>query len=272
MFTINFRSCWLVFSRLLLTVVFLSGLSVSIAYAEDSFIDDMEYEQFESIAEEPSDEFDEFDQFDEFDEDVDAELFDPLGGYNRSMTRFNDKFYLWVLKPVAKGYRVFMQKPPRLAINRFFTNLGFPLRFVNNLLQLKLEHAGIETIRFGVNSTTGLLGLFDPAKDWMELDAYPEDFGQTLGHYGVGGGFHVVLPFFGPSNFRDVCSMAPDCFLNPICYIEDKKVVFALTTLKFINKASLHIEEYEELRKDALDLYPFLRNAYEQNRNKQIEE
>lgn len=260
---ILFRSCWLVFFRFLLTVVF---LSVSTAYAEDAFVDDTEYEQFESTGAES------FDEFDEFDEDVDAELFDPLNGYNRLMTRFNDKFYLWVLKPVAKGYSTFMQEPSRLAIGRFFTNLGFPIRFVNNLLQLKVEHAGIETIRFGVNSTTGLLGFLDPAKDWLELDAYPEDFGQTLGHYGLGGGFHIVLPFFGPSNLRDACGMAPDYFLNPIWYIEDIKVSFAVSLFKFVNTASLHIEEYESLRKDALDLYPFLRNAYEQNRNKEIEE
>jgi len=263
---VNYTSCCLFFFRALLVVVFLSA---SAAFAEDTFIDDTENDPFEGPTAES---IDTFDQFDEFDEDGADELYDPLGSYNRLMTQFNDKFYVWVLKPSVKGYRFIMRKPSRQAIDRFFKNLGFPIRLVNNLLQLKVNYAGIETIRLCVNSTTGVLGFFDPAREWLEMDAYPEDFGQTLGHYGLGGGFHIVLPFLGPSNLRDVCGKVPDYFLDPVFYIEDMRIAAGLSFFDFVNRASLHIEQYDALRKDALDLYPFLRNAYEQNRKKQIEE
>lgn len=202
---------------------------------------------------------------------------DPLSGYNRFMTKVNDKFYFWILKPPASGYRKVVPQVIRLSVYRFFENLLFPMRFVNNLLQLKFKPAGVELARFGFNTTVGVLGFTDPAKKWLDLEAYPEDFGQTLGHYGVGSGFHLVLPILGPSNLRDAVGLAADFYLDPICYLGTCfagywEAALGTRSYKTVNNASLHIGEYESFKKDALDFYIFLRDAYEQRRSKEIEE
>jgi phospholipid-binding lipoprotein MlaA len=220
-----------------------------------------------------ADAFDDFDEFDEFEGETGSKpLADPLSGYNRWMTGVNDKLYFWALKPVATGYAKVTPAVARRSVGRFFNNLGYPLRFVNNLLQLKVKRAGVETARFVVNTTVGVAGFADPARWWMDLEAYPEDFGQTLGHYGVGGGWHLVLPVLGPSNLRDAVSKVPDRFLNPVAYVEPTEVAIAISAYDRINYTSLHLGEYERLKQDAVDWYIFLRNAYEQNREKKIQE
>jgi phospholipid-binding lipoprotein MlaA len=213
-----------------------------------------------------------FDQFEEFEETSADSGFDPLEKYNRFMTQVNDKLYVWVLKPVAQGYRTIVNEPVRMAVSRFFKNLYFPVRLVNNLLQLKFERAGIETARFGLNSTLGFFGFFDTAKLNFNLDAYPEDFGQTLGYAGFGSGFHVVLPLLGPSNVRDVFGKIPDIFLNPMYYVDNTPAAIGISVGERINTVSLSIEEFDSFRKDAVDLYPFMRNAYEKSRNKEIKD
>ena len=226
---------------------------------------------------------------DEF-ENAEEEIFDPLSGYNSVMTEFNDGFYVYVLDPVARGYRWIMPDPARRGVKNFFHNLLFPIRFVNNALQLKPINAGEEMFRFIINSTVGIFGIWDPAKEWFGLEAHEEDFGQTLGYYGVGGGFHIVLPFLGPSNLRDMFSLYPDMQMDPVYYVESRPYNFPkkegeylgmsrqalqqtnLLMLKTVNRESLRIGQYENLKKDAIELYPFLRDVYEQNRAKLIEE
>lgn len=224
----------------------------------------------------PSIELDSDEDFDEFEDEFGAlngqEIFDPLSGYNRSVTRFNDKFYDWVVYPVAEGYNFVVPEPSRTAMSRFFKNLFFPLRFVNNFLQLKFKGAAVETARFLVNTTVGLVGFFDPATSWLHLDPYPEDFGQTLGFYGVGSGFHIVLPFLGPSNLRDFVGLFPDAYSVPIPYFSNTGTAIGIESYRRLNVASLRLGEYESLRRDALDLYTFLRDAYESNRKALIEE
>jgi len=197
---------------------------------------------------------------------------DPFSVYNRVMTQVNDKIYFWLLKPVAQGYRAVVPEGARLAVGRFFRNLLMPVRFANNLLQLKPKKAGTELARFVVNTTVGVLGFGDPAANKFGLQAYPEDFGQTLGYYGVGSGFHIVLPLLGPSNLRDTLGLIPAYFLDPVSYIEETDVQLAVRAYDRVNYTSLHIGEYESLKKDAVDLYTFLRDGYEQRRIKQIEE
>ena len=230
---------------------------------------------------------------DEFEDEFAAseeEVFDPLSGYNSVMTEFNDGFYIFVLDPVARGYRWVLPEVARRGVKNFFHNLLFPLRFVNNALQLKAKNAGEEFLRFSINSTVGIFGFWDPAKEWFGLEAHEEDFGQTLGYYGVGGGFHVVLPFLGPSNLLDMFSLYPEIQMDPLNYVENRPYNFPqpegenmglsrktiqqyeLTLLKTINRESLRIGQYENLKKDAIELYPFLRDVYEQNRAKLIRE
>lgn len=224
----------------------------------------------------------------EFDDDLEAEFsqstdeapFDPLSGYNRVMTTFNDNFYMHVLFPIARGYAYVVPEGGRVGLSRFFTNLHFPIRFVNNLMQLKFSNSVEELSRFLINTTIGLFGFFDPAQAWFDLEAHDEDFGQTLGYYGVGGGFPIVLPILGPSNLRDSVSILGNMYLDPLIYWDIRRYnllknnwqALGIKSVDIMNEASLHADEYESLRRDAVELYPFFRNAYRQNREKEIEE
>lgn len=204
--------------------------------------------------------------------------FDPLRGFNRGMFHFNDRMYFWVLKPTARIYGRVVPKGVRQGIRRCFKNLGFPVRFVNNVLQGKVKGAGRETGRFLVNSTLGLAGFFDPARSWWGWEPSDEDFGQTLGRYGVGDGFPLVLPLVGPTNVRDALGMGADSFLNPLSYVDPHDPQFFNRTRLYIrageavNRTSLDIGQYESIKKDALDPYTFIRDAYKQMRDQKIKE
>ena len=245
----------------------------------------------EANLDDESEDVDDFeDDFEDEFSDSEEEIFDPLSGYNIVMTEFNDSFYIYIVDPVARGYRWVLPSLARRGIKNFFHNILFPIRFINNTLQLKGKNAGEELLRFSINSTIGLFGLWDPAKEWFGLEAHDEDFGQTLGYYGVGGGFHIVLPFLGPSNLRDMFSLYPDIQVDPMYHVEKRPYNFPkkegeylnvsrqtlqtlnTTIFKTVNNESLRIGQYENLKKDAIELYPFLRDVYEQNRAKQIEE
>ncbi len=217
------------------------------------------------------DEFDEFDEFGEFDRQTE-DVFDPLSGYNRAMTTFNDRFYYWVVKPAATGYDMVIPVPVRRSVDNFFRNIGYPARFINCVLQLKGEAAVNETARFLLNSTAGMVGFFDPARDSLGIEPHDEDFGQTLGRYGLNGGFHLVLPFFGPSNLRDSGGLLVDMFMDPVFYMEGYYMGTVSWSVDGLNYTSLHLGEYERMKSEAIDLYAFLRNAYEQNREKKIRE
>ena len=226
---------------------------------------------------------------DNFDEEFNSEfstkkeeIFDPLSGYNRLMTTFNDKVFMNVINPISRGYAYVTPEPIRIGINNFFENIMFPVRFSNNLLQLKFKNSSEELGRFVVNTLWGLGGFMDPATKELNMKAHKEDFGQTLGFYGVGEGFPVVLPFLGPSNLRDMVGIAGDSYINPLSTTGDSDLRYkipnnmgqqiAIQTFDVINSTSLKLGEYESLKKDALDLYPFLRDIYSQARKKQIEE
>jgi len=234
----------------------------------------------EEVADTDEDEeLDEEDEMDEFEtefEEAKIEVYDPFGGYNRAMTTFNDTLFLWVLTPISRSYAYVVPEAPRSGISNFFTNLLYPIRVVNNLLQFKLKNAGEETLRFVTNTTIGILGFWDPAREWFGLEAHDEDFGQTLGFYGVGAGPHIVLPFFGPSNLRDAFSKIPDNYLDPvgqerpIGQTDNYVTEYGVRAFDVTNELSLRPGEYESLKKDAVDFYPFLRDSYEQMRNKQI--
>jgi len=233
-----------------------------------------------SIALEDNNE-DEDEFMDEFEEEMELEeISDPLSGYNRVMTNFNDGLFEYVLAPVARGYKFVVHKEVRTSVGNFFHNILYPIRLINNLLQGKVKNSSEETGRFIINTTVGIFGLFDPAKSYFELEPHNEDFGQTLGFYGVGAGPHIVLPFFGPSNLRDALSLYPDSLVNPVDYHKNRSYNLTnsygeslfLTTYDKVNFVSLHDGEYEKLKKDAIDLYPFLRDIYEQYREAQIKE
>ncbi|MEA1914119.1 MAG: VacJ family lipoprotein [Campylobacterota bacterium] len=228
------------------------------------------------------DEFSEFDyEFAQEEKEVQKKQeSDPLSGYNRVMTDINDGLYTYALRPVFKGYDAIVHDNIQEGIANVFNNSTFPIRFVNSILQLKFDKAVIETGRFIINTTLGVFGIFDVAKNQFNLVTTAEDFGQTLGHYGVGSGWHIVLPIFGPSNMRDMFSMFPDIYLNPSTYVSSRSDTFvahpdhawALFVGERLNSGSMNYSQYDLIRKDAIDLYPYLKNMYEQHRVQKIKE
>jgi phospholipid-binding lipoprotein MlaA len=192
-----------------------------------------------SLAEEEEDLLDELEE--EY-EDNSTRISDPLVSWNRAMFHFNDKLYLWALKPVAKGYRAVTPMLFRTGVRNFFNNLMAPIRFVNCLLQFKGIAATNEFARFVVNSTVGVLGFGDIASNNPGLLPPPkEDFGQTLATYKIGSGPYIVWPFFGPSTLRDSIGMVGDYFLNPISYIEPAESEFGETLFEIINTTTFYI-------------------------------
>jgi phospholipid-binding lipoprotein MlaA len=214
------------------------------------------------------------DEFADIHDGEDQAVADPIEGFNRVMFKFNDKLYFWFFRPVALGYSRVVPEPGRVAVRRFFDNVFMPVRFANNLFQLKLKNAGIELERFAINTTIGVAGFMDPAKKYWNLEMHEEDFGQTLGFYGVGPGVYINLPVYGPSNVRDTIGMVADIFLSPMAYIlpNDRGIVVGISAFDKLNRVSLDIGLYEDIKRDALDPYIFIRNAYQQHRESLIKE
>ncbi len=220
-------------------------------------------------------EFDAFDEFGAFDDEMEknvAEVSDPFFYWNKAMYHFNDKLYFWVLKPAARGYKWAMPEPARVGIDNFFTNLGFPIRFVGCLLQAKGGAALAECGRFGLNTTWGIIGFGNPARKHPSLNPSEEDMGQAFGKWGIGNGFYIVWPFLGPSTLRDSLAMVGEYFLDPLNYIHHTKYELGTKALDTVNHTSLHIGDYETIKASALDIYIAIRDAYIQNRKKMLEE
>ena len=211
---------------------------------------------------------------DEFgDEFKTVSVADPLEPFNRAMFHFNDKLYFWLLKPVARGYRVVVPSLVRVGLKNFFTNLTAPVRFANCLLQGKLEAAEIELGRFVFNTTAGVLGFGNPSRHYPKLQPVDqEDFGQTLGLYGIGNGIYIVWPIFGPSTLRDTVGLVGDGFLTPTTYVEPFAAAAAIRGTETINDTSFRIGDYETLKEAALDPYTAMRDGYVQGRNTKISE
>lgn len=213
---------------------------------------------------------------DDFFEDNGADnAFDPVSDpfyyFNYAMYVVNDNLYYYVLKPVASGYKTIMPTPARKGIRNFFHNLMFPIRFVNNLLQWKLQQASDEFGIFLVNSTAGILGFNQVAQKYLDMHTQKEDLGQTLGTYGIKEGFYLVLPVLGPSTLRDAIGMAGDYFvLDPIDYVSPWELELGLDVLDIVNRTSFRIGDYESMKKAALDPYVAIRDAYIQNRRMQV--
>jgi len=201
-----------------------------------------------------------------------VEIADPLEPFNRTMYGLNDILYFWVVKPVAKVYTDVAPEPARIGISNFFQNLTTPVRFVNCLLQGKGDAAGTEFNRFVINTTAGVLGFGDPARDEHGLEPVEEDLGQTLAVAGFDNGFYIVWPLLGPSTTRDSVGRVGDMFLNPIFYVEHTETAISISAVNFTNESSFHIGEYEAFKSESLDPYVAMRDIYIQYRNKKIQE
>ena len=199
---------------------------------------------------------------------------DPLEPLNRAFFVFNDKMYFWFLKPVAQIYSFFLPEDVRSCFRNASQNLLMPIRFTNNLLQGKFKNSGIELSRFLINSTIGVYGLADAAKGEFGIEAKEEDLGQTLGKYGIGDGFYICWPLFGPSNIRDSVGLVGDSFLNPYSYILNDNLLSGISvqTGFRINQTSLTIGTYEQFKEASFDPYVAVRDAYKQHRDSKIKD
>jgi len=196
---------------------------------------------------------------------------DPLEPLNRKIFWFNLKAQKYVLDPVARVWHAAMPDPAERALARFFDNLDFPIDLVNNLLQGKAKGAGVESLRFLVNSTVGIGGLFDPAASWG-FEAHPEDFGQTLGVWGFHPGPYLMLPLWGPSNVRESFGLVGDYYGSLRPFVLNSLVWNSAFGTEVVNREGLDLEAAKKRKAAALDYYVFVRDAYFQRRQAQVKD
>ena len=190
---------------------------------------------------------------------------DPIEGVNRKIFWFNDKVDVWVLEPAAKGWKLITPRRARTCVSNFFGNLRFPIVAVNDLLQGKFVDSASDVGRFAVNTTVGVLGFFDPATGFG-LEKHNEDFGQTLGVWGLPPGPYLVLPLLGPSNPRDFLGFGVDYALSVTPFFVDQYVLIGVRALDIVNERALILEEVRDAKEAAIDYYGFVRDAYAQRR------
>jgi phospholipid-binding lipoprotein MlaA len=232
--------------------MFLTGIQV--VYSADSQASSSDDEEYMNEAEHP------------------VSIADPLSGLNQAVFDFNDKLYFWVLKPIAQGYKTIIPTPVRQGIQNFLHNIESPVRIVNCFLQGKMEAAASEMCRFVYNTSFGILGFWDPAKDYPHLNPPEEDFGQTLGLFGIGNGIYLVLPILGPSTLRDTVGKCGDFFGTYTAYIRPDALAWALKGEEAVNDLSFRIGQYEEMKDAAIIPYESFKDGYIQYRKKKIEQ
>ncbi len=193
---------------------------------------------------------------------------DPWEGYNRAMFSFNSGLDSVLLKPVAKGYKKVVPTPVQKGVNNFFSNIGEISNFTNNLLQGKADGTASSFFRFFINSTAGWGGIFDVATE-LGLTKREEDFGQTLGYWGVGSGPYVVLPLFGPSTVRDTAGLVVDYMdYDPVELLElTRNGELGLTALEIIDLRAGFLSAESLIFGDH---YTFIRDVYLQTRERAI--
>jgi phospholipid-binding lipoprotein MlaA len=205
-----------------------------------------------------------------------AEESDPLEPLNSAMFTFNLKVDDYVLHPVASGYAKVIPQGGREAIGRALDNVRVIPRFANNAFQLRLPQAGTEVARFGINTTVGILGLFDPADKWFGLKEHPDDFGLTMRYYRVPTGPYLMLPLFGPSTIGDTVGKVADGFMDPLGYFVPWYISIPTEVsqriLEAVNYRSLHLDLFEEADRYAVDLYGAVQDAYIQTRDNRVKD
>ncbi|MFN2426389.1 MAG: VacJ family lipoprotein [Candidatus Binatia bacterium] len=196
---------------------------------------------------------------------------DPWASLNRPFFRFNDALDRYALEPVAKGYDFILPEIVEGWVTNFFANLWFPVVFTNCVLQAKPREATQSLARFMVNTTIGLGGFGDPATR-LKVPAPNEDFGQTLGYWGVGTGPYLVLPFMGPSNVRDTAGRLVDSANRVWPYFVPWYVTTGTGVVEVINTRARYLEQVEDLRESSVDYYAAVRDAYLQRREALVED
>ena len=194
---------------------------------------------------------------------------DPLEPLNRGIYQFNDAVDTVLFKPLAEVYQGLLPQFVRTGVGNFFSNFQDVIVALNNLLQGKVTDAGLDLCRIIVNSTVGVLGLIDVGTE-IGLEKHQEDFGQTLGRWGMGTGPYIVIPFIGPSTVRDGVGLIADWKTDPLTYIKPTRTRNALFGVFFVNRRAELLSASKILEVAALDPYEFVRDAYLQRRRNLI--
>lgn len=234
-----------------ITILFLTGVFIKPAVsfaADDGVVDFLDDDFYES-------------------EPVSVQVGDPLESFNRAMFTFNDYAFTWVLNPVATGYSYVIPFDIRGVVAHFFYNVQEPVRFANALLQGRFTDAGTLFMRFAINTTGGVFGFGDLAGRELGFKAVDATLGETLGVWGVGDGFYLVVPLYGSTTLRDFTGTMFDDLIYYIwadTWVETSAIYMG----KELNYLSLHIGEYEDMKKLSFDPYVAVRNGYFQYRKK----
>jgi phospholipid-binding lipoprotein MlaA len=184
---------------------------------------------------------------------------DPLESFNRGMFQFNDAVDKAIAKPVAQGYNAVMPEPGKIMVSNFFNNLDDVIVTANDLLQLKFAQAASDGSRFIFNTTFGVFGLLDVTS---RLEKHNEDFGQTLGYWGIGSGPYLVLPILGPSSVRDGVGLYADSRPSKLRRVEHMRTRNQLYLTKAVNRRAQLLEQEKVLEEAVIDRYEFIRDAY----------
>lgn len=190
---------------------------------------------------------------------------DPLEPFNRATFRFNMDFDKAFMQPIARGYQKVTPEPVDRGITNFFDNLADVTSAVNNVLQFKMSRAGSDVGRIFINSTVGVLGFIDVATN-VGLPSYKEDFGQTLGYWGLEPGAYLVTPLLGPSSMRDAIGMGGDIVMDPLVNLKKHQVHWGLVGVRLIDRRADLLTTTEIVEEASIDLYSFVRDAYLQRR------
>jgi len=197
---------------------------------------------------------------------------DPWEPFNESNFEFNRKVDRYALKPIATGYDAVLPDLVQTSIKNAIKNLGVVRRLVNNLLQLKFEGASRELVRFFINSTYGIGGLFDVARDGTGIKESDEDMGQTLGYYGAGQGPYLVLPLMPVTTVRDGFGTLVDMPMNPLFWVAPVGVTLGLFATNTVNDRSLNLDTFERVEDSVIDLYSAVRSGYLQRREAAVKD
>ncbi len=193
---------------------------------------------------------------------------DPLENRNRSIYAFNENLDEAILEPAADGYDYITPNFLQKSFNNFFDNINYPVTIINQLLQGNIRESLQDTLRFTVNTTIGIFGLFDPASS-MGLNEHDEDFGQTLAVWGVEEGPYLMLPFFGPKTLRSLAGDLTDVLFNPLLNINDTNLKIQTNLISILQDRS-DLSTLEEELDNSFDPYQYIKDSYIQNRKYKI--
>ena len=191
--------------------------------------------------------------------DSDSEVWDPLEFYNRVAFSFNIYSGKWIIQPLSMTYSFVIPKYVREGIKRVDDNIQVPGRLINSLLQLNFERACVEVARFGINTTAGILGFFDPAYAWLDMEPRINNFGQTFAYWGIGKGFYLILPVYGSTCLRDGVGLVGDYFTNPYTWIPPyvffNWISWGIKVVVGFNNMTLDLESYLRVCESSVDPY-----------------